>query len=413
MKKLSIPIVLCLFAGVACWPFDGEQALAAMSLRKQGDGRVEIIRGSESIPVEGSDVSVEPGDLIKTYKGAQAQVALEGDRVAFLGGADSAAPGIPQGQMRIVDPTSIEAETGTVVAEAQEEMEVAFGNATASSDNGVFRIDRRSGSARAAAYSGTALLSAPGEANIVLERLMESPATASDLRAPQPYQLNPEDPFDSQRLEGVITLEQQLGQKSAGLASQLNGQKPGLDYFSALADGANVRALKPYLDQPTIDLLVGFTVASTTEEYEFAPAVRKAFGYRDQGGTWGVIAAILHSNHRLLVADLTDIAVSTGAVAEGTGEEVQFTVAAAESVDASTNEPIDQSPGDDGDTDPDPPDDPDDPGNGGGSDPGDEEDEPEDCSGGIECDAEEVRERFFPSPDPSPTDFVNPPPIKP
>lgn len=411
MKKLSIPVILCLFAGVACWPFGDEQALAAMSLRKLGEGRVEIVRGSEPIEVEGSDVSVQPGDLIKTYKGAQAQVALEGDRVAFLGGAESATPGVPQGQMRIIDPTSIEAETGTVVAEAQEEMEVAFGDATASSDDGVFRIDRRSGSARAAAYSGTALLSAPGEANIVLERLMESPATASDLRAPQPYQMDPEDPFDAQRLEEVITLEVKLGQLSAGLASQLGRQKPGLAYFRALADGANVRALKPHLKRPTIDLLVGFTVATTTEDHPFGRAVDTAFGYRDQGGTWGVIAAILRARHRSLVADLTDIAVSTGAVAAGTGEEVQFTVAAAEAAGTTTNEPIDQDPGDRGGGDPEPPDDPN--GGGGGDDPGDEDDdEPQDCSGGPECDVEEVRERFLPSPDPSPTDFFNPP-IKP
>jgi hypothetical protein len=214
-------------------------------------------------------------------------------------------------------------------------------------------------------------------------------------------------------LDEVITLEQKLGQISAGLASQLGRQKPGLDYFSALADGVDVQPLRPHLRRPTIDLLVGFTVATTTEAYPFGRALGIAFDYRDQGGTWGVIAAILRASYRSLVADLTDIAVSTNAVAAGTGEEAQFTLATAEAADSASNEPIDQDPGDGGGTDPEPPDDPGGGGGGGGTDPGDEDDEAQDCSGGIECDAEEVRERFFPSPDPSPTDFLNPPPANP
>ena len=403
MKRISIPLALCLFAGVACWPFDGEQALAAMSLRKQGEGKVEIVRGTDAIEVGGEDVPVEPGDLIRAYKGALATVALEGDRIASLGGASATAGGV-QGQMRIIDTTSVEAETGTVVAEAGEAMDVVFGDAVASSDDGVFRIDRRSGSARAAAYSGTALLSAPGEANILLERLMESPATASDLRPPQPYQLNPDDPFDEQRLGEVITLEQKLGQLSAGLAFQIGRQKPNLAYFAELGDGEDVSPLKPHLKQrSTIDLLLGFTIATTTEDYPFGRAVNDAFEYRDQGGTWGVIASILRSSPRLLVADLTDIAVSTGTVAAGTGEDPQFTVAAAEAADdGGTNEPIDRDPGD---NDPNPPDDDNDPGNGGNDPGGDDDEEAEDCGGGPECDAEEIRDRLLPSPGPSPTDF--------
>ena len=133
-----------------------------------------------------------------------------------------------------------------------------------------------------------------------------------------------------------------------------------------------------------------------------------AFEYRDQGGTWGVIASILRSSPRLLVADLTNIAVSTGAVAAGTGEDVQFTVAAAEAADSGgINEPIDTDPGA---NDPQPPDDGNDPGNGGNDPgPGDDDEEAEDCGGGPECDAEEIRDRLLPSPDPSPTDFMDGP----
>ncbi|MCA1708461.1 MAG: hypothetical protein LC808_36350, partial [Actinobacteria bacterium] len=70
MKKLTIPLILCLFAGAACWPFDGEEALAAMTLRRAGGGKVEILRASEKPIIVGQeDVAVQPGDVIRTYGG--------------------------------------------------------------------------------------------------------------------------------------------------------------------------------------------------------------------------------------------------------------------------------------------------------------------------------------------------------
>lgn len=408
MKKISIPLVLCLFAGTACWPFDGGDALAAMTLRKIDKGRVEIERGAERIPVGEEDVPVEPGDVVRTFKGALAQVALEGDRLAWVGGTKHLVEGAPSGQMKIVDTMTVEAQTGTVMAETEEPMEVAFGDAVATAEDATFRIDRRSGSARAASYSGNVRLSAPGEANLTLDRLMEVPATAGDLRSPQPYRLNPEDPFDRRRLEEVIELEGELGQLSAGFATQLGRQKPDLAYFSALAGGKKkkVSVMRPYLKKPAIDLLLGFTVADNSQELPFAPALRRAFHYRDEGGSWGIVAAILRAQPRALVADLQDIVVGSRVVAGGTGNEARFDVAAAQNAALGTApQPIDntgggsqpQAPsggggGDDG---------------GGGGDDGGGGDEPEDpedppeCTSGPECDVQEVRDKIFPSPSPT------------
>lgn len=396
MRKISLLAVLCLFAGTACWPFSGEDALAAMTLRKANDGRVEIVRGGDVITVGDSDEAVEPGDVVRTFEGGLAQVKLEGEREAWVGGTNQAVKGAAEGQMRIVDPMSVQSDTGTVMADAKESMEILFGDATATAEDALFRVDRRAGSGRAASYAGTVKLSAPGEPNITLQRLFEAPSSASDLRNPQPYSLDPEDPFDAQELRDVIELEARLAPRAAGFASQLGQQKPNLDFFRALADGTNVNAMRPFMREPAIDLLLGFTVAVNADKMSFSDAVEQAFALRDDGGTWGVVAAILRSDPKLLLADLDAIFDASGVVADGSGGGADFSELAAEQAQAGGG-PVPSDPSDP---------EPDDPrdgggGGGGGQDPDPKEpDEPEDCSNTTECRVQEIRDAL-PSPGPT------------
>jgi hypothetical protein len=401
MKRLVIPLTLCLFAGAACWPFDGEEALAAMSLRKEGGGKVQILRqGEQPIDVSDADVPVEEGDIVRTFDGARAQVALEGDRVAWVGGTTPVTKGAPEAQMQIIDTTSVETQTGTVMAEATDPMRIRFGDAVANARNSVFRVDRRAGSARVGAYTGKVHVTAPGEANVDLTRLHEAPAAASDLRPAQPYSLDPADPFDAERLASVIELEAKLGQLSAGFASQLGRQKPDLAYFKALAGGKDVSAVKPYLRRPAIDLLLGVTIALNTKAHPFDEALREAFSSRDDGGSWGVVAAILQSDPKLLLADLGDIIDASRVVAGGANDQAVFSVAAAQAAESGqVADPVVQSnqtgnnppptsgnPGDEDDPQPEEPDQP-----------------PEDCSGTADCAREDLEKRIFPSPEPTPS----------
>lgn len=411
MKKISLLLVACMFSGVACSLFSGEEAQPDMTVRRESEeGKVEILRAGERIQVGASDEPIQPGDVVRTYKGALAQVALEGERAAWIGGTEQVVDGAPDAEMRIIDTTSVESETGTVLAEADEAMKVRFGDATATTSDGVFRIDRRAGSARAGSLSGTVRLGAPGEPNVTLPRLYEASATANDFRASQPYRLDPEDPFDAQRLESIITLEGELSQLSAGFANQLSGnQRPSLGYFRVLANGKDVSAMRPYLKRATIELLLGFTVATNTDEQPFSQAIRDAFRHRDAGGSWGIVAAILRSQPKALIADLSDIIVGSGAVAGGEGDTAQFDLAAAEAAQTGEAPPTvdDGNPSDPRvPDDPDRPDDPD-PDDPDPDDPNDDEEPAEDCTDGIDCTQEEVRERIVPQPDPSPSDFID------
>lgn len=408
MKKLAIPLVMCLFAAAACWPFDGEEELAAMTLRSQGSGKVEILRaGEDAITVRDEDVAVRPGDVIRTYKGGLAQVALEGERIAWVGGRAQPSAEVPEAQMRILNPTSVETETGTVMAETADPMKVHFGDAVASSNEGIFRVDRRAGAARAASYEGTVRVTAPGESNVVLDRLFEAPATASDLRPAQPYRLDPDDRFDGQQLGDVIDLENTLGLISQGLATQLGRQKPSLSYFRAFAEGKNVDPLKKHLRRPAIDLLLGFTIAINTKALGFGDALDSAFENRDNGGSWGVVAEIVESDPKPLVADLNNI-IDASQIVAGGNEGPVFDAAAAQDASSGNVAPP-QDPGDPGDPDdPDPGDDSgEDPGGGGG---GEEPEEPEDCDGAVDCalnDAGDELPGGDPDPEPSPSNILD------
>lgn len=146
------------------------------------------------------------------------------------------------------------------------------------------------------------------------------------------------------------------------------------------------------------DLLIGFNIALQSRQ-PFKKAFRSAFRYFEDGGDWGVVAAILGVRARPLLAQLDDVIDGTGAVAQGADSEAEFTLAAAE---AAGGETIDGTFNDGGN----------DPGNLAGPDPGGGEDprpsprpspsgDVEDCQNAVDCAAKEVLPRPEPSPSPS------------
>lgn len=396
MKKLNIFLILAVLAGTACWPFGGDQVLAEMTIRRSSEGGVvTIVRGSEQIPVTDEDVALQNGDVIRTAKNGVANLRLEGDRQAWIAQVGDTRLGT---ETRVVGTDALEGRSGTIVAAAVEPMRVRFGDVVATGTESTFRVDQRAGAARAASYDGVVRLTAPGEAAVTMDRLREVQASAGDLRTERPYQLDPNDPFDRRELAAVITLQAELDVLGSALQSQLGKQRPTLGYFEVLAD-RSVASMKPYLRRPPSDLLTAFTIATNTDAHPFASAITEAFSLRDDGGEWGVVAAILRADPRLLLADLNDIIVATGAVAGGQGDTAEFSLAAAEAADQSTT--ISEPPPDDSD-----PGDPGDPSNPGDGDE-DPEDPPQECTSGPECDVQkaekEIRDRLGGDPDPSPS----------
>ena len=398
MKKLHLLLAVALMAGVACWPFGDEQPLAEMTVRAQS-GSVVLLRAGEVIEVT-DDTPVQPGDVIRTNNGGVASLRLEGDRQATL-----RSTALGRAELGVVDTDVLESRTGSLLAKTKDPLRVRFGDVTAHSSDGVFRVDQRAGAARVGSFDGAARLTAPGEATVAVGRLYEAPASAGDIRNERPYRLDPSDPFDKQELASIVDLELELKQLTAGFGSQLSGQRPTVAYFQVLADGTNVSAIRRYLGRSPEDLLTAFTIAIHADK-PFAQAIKKAFGLRAEGGQWSVIAGILRSRPQLLLADLSDMFVATGAVGGGEGDDATFSVAAAEAADEGTVISDGSDPGaggnEPGGNDRDPGGNDPDPGGGGG---GGNEPPPDDCSSGIECDLQDLFDDDEPSP--SPSDLTN------
>lgn len=383
--QISVGLVLVLFLGVAWWRFSDASELAEMTVKRRA-GVVTVLRAGETMPVEDS-TSLEPRDVVQTASSGEAVVRLEGGRLLTLS-SDS--------KIRIRDERSVESQGGSLLAETTDSLGVAFGGARATTSNATFRIDSVVSAARVGVYEGRVTVGAPGQERRVIGALFQAAGSFNAVPpAARPYDFDGTDPWDRLHLEDVIAVQEELDQLSLGLKGQIGGERPGLDYFSALERGADVSVMRPYLRRDPINLLVAFTIA-THDDGPFAPAFRRVFGLYDQGAEWAVAASIMRVKLAPVLADLEDIA--NVAVVAGSGGADSFTVAAAgfaERGDVPPDSGIDPVPTNPPGTNPPPTSPPTQP-------PTDKPEPPEECENFAECAAEDVFEEVGPSPTPSP-----------
>ncbi len=299
--RLHLLLAVSLFAGTACWPFDEQQPLSEMELRRES-GDVRVLREGERIEVE-EVLALEVGDVIETLGDSTARLRLEGDRLGEM---------LENSRTEVLGDASLENLAGRLLARADQPMTIVFDDVEVSGEGSLFRVDRGVATTRTAVYRGAVTMSNPGEPRLEVRKLFEATVTANDLpSATRPYRLMLEDAWDLVYLQGIVNLEEELDRLAAGLAAQLGDRKPKLGYFRALGGSKDVDVMKPYLAQPTEDLLIGFTLADNAD-IPFSQAFRRAFLLFRQGGTWGIAAGIMEVKPKLMLADLEDIIIATG-----------------------------------------------------------------------------------------------------
>lgn len=401
LKRLAVLLAISITAaGTAYYVVSNKDEIGEMTIRPLA-GQIFLVRDGGSIEVK-EDTSLEPGDLITTDKEGSAHLRLAGKREVWVSNGAKVA---------VADRSSLEGRSGSMLLEVQDQTMVSFDGVTAVSDEGHFRIDQGFGSSRVGAYLGTVSLSRPGQSTVTVNTLFEALLAAGELpSSTKPYRAQADDPWDRERLATAIRLDQELTELGSGLAAQLarGSSRPSAQYFGGLA-GKPVPFMRSYLRRPTSELLIGFTVGENARGLKLPNGVKKAFALRDDGGQWGIVAAILGSRPRPLLADLESVVVA--AVGGGDAANApEFTLAAAAQasgeappsggiVDPGTSEPTDPN-----DT-TNPP-----PGGGGGGD--DPPDEPNDCTSGPDCDTDDFDLPDIPFPgggDPSPTPTEEPP----
>lgn len=400
MKKLIVPLVVVVLVAGACLSLGNSDELSDMEIRAQA-GTVLIHRGEED-PIEVRDqaVPLEVGDVVETARRGLADLRLADGRDIKMQ---------PNTEIAIDSTRAVTSEHGSVLIDAPARTIVVVDQVEASGTDAHFRVDSGFGSTRIGSYSGRVALTSPGQAPLQVDRLHQSTVAAGDLGNEVPYRIDMNDPWDLDVLERVVELENELDLLAQGFTRLLGNDRPDVAYFRALAGGRDVSFVSRYLRRRPIDLLIGFTIA----EHAAGPlkkAFHSAFGYRDQGATWGIAAAIMRVEPRPVVAQLEDVILGTGVVADGgTSDEAEFSVAAAQATEdnapisgadgGDTNQPIVNDPGGE------------DPG---GEDPGDGNDgeDPDDGEGGgggddEDCEDVECVVRRAISPSPSPTGVLD------
>jgi hypothetical protein len=400
LKRLAVLLTIALTAaGGAFYVTSQQDDIGEMTIRPLG-GTVFLVRDGRSIAVKG-DTTLQAGDLITTDKAGSARLRLAGARSGEL--SDGA-------KVSVTDDASLEGRSGSMLMEVGDPTVVVFDGVRAESNHGAFRIDQGFGSSRVGAYDGKVSLSRPGQSTVTVQPLYEALLAAGDLPSrTKPYRAQVDDAWDREWLATELALDRELSELGGGLAAQLSKgtSRPNVQYFGGLA-GRPAPFMKKHLRRPTAELLIGFTVGENARGLKLPAAVEQAFSLRDDGGQWGIVASILNSPPRPLLADLESVVLAAVGGEDGGATAPEFTLAAAaeatgevpppgETTDPGTTEPTDpDDPGDD-------PGDPDDP---------DEPDEPNDCSSGLDCDLDDLPVLGGgggggggePDPTPSPTD---------
>ncbi|HYY44256.1 MAG TPA: hypothetical protein VE975_03610 [Actinomycetota bacterium] len=308
LRRLMALVAASLLAAPGCWPLNDRAVLSPMSLRER-TGAVYVIHEGKATPVEGS-ASISPSDVIRLGPGAAAEVRLEDDRHALLKG---------EGRTQIISGGALRSARGSVLFHGGDPLTVQLGDVRAVGAGGLYRIDRRFASIRAASYRGSLTLESPGQPSQKVPALYEvSIAAGAFSSAPRPYQIDPRDPWDQVHLESVLDLDVQLEKLATGLRNQTGGRRPGAAALTALLGqhpGAQGdKALKRYLRIPAADLLIGVGVAKRSP-FPLPAALRKTFLLRDQGASWGNDAALMRADPEALVASLDRIVSGMGVVA--------------------------------------------------------------------------------------------------
>ncbi len=400
-KIVALSAVIALLASGLFWALTRDDVLGEMRIRAQ-DGKVVIERGDKTVVVI-DETSIQEDDVVVASPGAVARLRLEGEReLGLLGPA----------RVEILGGAGVSSQSGNLFVAAADPLKVMVGAAEIRSRRATFRVDRPYGTSRVGVFDGEAAISVPGSPSVTVERLYQTEITAGNLSDPLPYRLSPEDYWDQRELAALIEFQADLEVLSGFMANEMGRSLPSLAYFQQQA-GQNVSFMRKFVAKQspkrpayTTDLLVGLFVADEAPGRTSKNFVR-AFDLVEGGGQWAVVSCILELCEAKplngVVAQLEDVVGGTGALADGSGDDLEFALAGAEGPGSGPGAGDSGDPGDPGDPGNPPP-----PTNPPPTSPGPPPTSPPPsppptCEGLVECTVEKAT-----SPNPEPTDIIDP-----
>lgn len=408
-KIVALSAAIAVLAGGLFWILTRGNALGEMRIRAQ-EGKVLIERGDKTLTVT-DETSIRENDVIVASDGALARMRLEGERELGL---------IGPARLEILGGAGVASQSGNLFAAAADPLKVMVGEAEIRSQKATFRVDRPYGTSRVGVYEGQAAISVPGSPGVTVDRLYQTEITAGNILDPTPYKLDSEDYWDQRQLGALIDYQAALESLSGLMANEMGRSLPSLAYFEEKAE-QKVDFMRKFVAKQspkrpgyTTDLLVGLFVADKAP----GPASNNfvtAIDLVQRGGQWAVVSCILElceaKSLNGVVAQLEGVVGGTGALADGSSDDLEFTLAGAETGPGSDSGTV--GPGDPRDPgDPNPPptkQPPTNPPPSSPKPPSSPPPPPPSCEGLVECTADEVVPPED-EPNPEPTDLFDPPP---
>lgn len=298
VAPLSSAIVAVLLAGIVVVGVDGVDRKL-----REGEARLEV-QGISEVSVAGAPFVrasrsrvLGRSDRVRVVEG---RAILELPRFSTVELRKDSAVTIADGDADLL------LDQGDLLVEARRDTVLVDGGKALVSVAGAAKL-RRSVSLVAGVYEGNVILQKSGQ-SLGVPRYRQAAAVGTGILpdAPEPLDLRASDEWDRRLLPQVLTLDEQLQIFGRGFEAQLpagGDTGPGL-YKSVLPDlGDAPITLELLAGRAPGENLIGLALVAL-DQGEFATKVRRIFGFRSQGASWGLVAADRNLNPNPVLVNL-------------------------------------------------------------------------------------------------------------
>jgi len=293
-------LALACLALVAC----NRGGPGADSARLKVDGQVQVDTSRQLLQLSSGKHTIHPGDRVKVLSGSAMLERADGGTLELRRGSE----------VRFGDDPALLAGSALAVAGDQPLVIEAAGSKL-SVDKGAARLTRTL-AVSAASYRGSVSVDSLGQMiDVPALREVSIPAAGLLPAHVSPISYTDADAWDRRYLGVAIELADQLQARSEGLTSSLStGEGHSAGFFRTVLPAlSHERDFQPTLLQRTRtpgETLVGATLVELGRQGTFAERWARAFSFRDDGATWGLVA---------LDQGINDVTRVTGSLDEAIG----------------------------------------------------------------------------------------------
>lgn len=320
VAPLSSAIIAVLLAGLIVVGVDrAGRRLRPGEARLQASGIVEVSVAGAPFERESRDRILDHDDRVRVVEGS-----------AVLELPDSATAELRSGSVVTVGAGARRAlllESGDLLVEAPKKTLLVDGGTAEVSVAGAAKL-RRAASLAVGVYKGNVLLdSQKAESSLTVPRYRQAVAAGTGLLPAnaEPLELRAADAWDVRMLPEVLDVSQQLeamghdfeGSLPAGL-----GQGPEL--FRTLVPALRDAPITPQLlvGRAPAENLIGFVLVSL-DQGDFPTRVKRVFGFRSEGASWGLVAADRDLNPNPVIGTLESALGALSAAPVAASPELQ------------------------------------------------------------------------------------------